>query len=259
MLRWLLEAQSEGNKSYSDIRSDPTTNFTPFDLKMLAQSTNVMLSGITHNNRGVAFLEKGFHDHALAEFKSAAQLLYAFTQELKKDLKDATSPSPPGSSFTECRPSERPIASTSAFICSTPIIMLGSDQASSSCTIESASILLNMALTYHVNSLQANPMHNGIKNAMELYEMAYGLAIQVHGDSRSHKIIVTSLNNVGLIKYEMGEFGAADRCLKDLTTYINFVKNDVSQGVEMFDAGELYECMLNAMILRNAHHCAGAA
>lgn len=116
-----------------------------------------------------------------------------------------------------------------------------------------------MALTYHVNSLQANAMQDGLKNAMELYEMAYGLAVQVNGDRRSHKIIMTSLNNLGLIKYEMGEFAAADVCLRDLTTYINYVKHDISYGVETSHAGELYECMLNAMILRNEHHCAGAA
>ena len=215
-----------------------------------------MNSAINRNNRGIVFLEKGLHEHALIEFKTAAQLMYTFTQELKKRHRDkAGSPNKPLESFTECIPSERSIMTGNSFICSTPIIMLGSDEPSSSCTIESASILLNMALCYHLNSMRSNPMEGVLQNAINLYAMSYDLAIQVHEDSRSQKIIMTALNNLGQLNYEIGEYEASQLHLNDLSMYINFL----GEKVERSCLGDLHECMLNAMILRNQHHSAAAA
>lgn len=217
-----------------------------------------MYAAIYHNNRGVAFLEKGCHEHALIEFKAATQLMYSFTQDLKKkelqiDHKATTRSQ--GESFTECIPSERPIEAGDAFICSTPLVMVSSEKPASSCSIESASILLNMALCYHLNSMRPNPLEGGIKNAVDLYQMAYGLAIQAHVDKRSQKIIMTSLNNLSQIKYDRGEFEAASVYLNDLSMYINYLGNKVHRSY----VGDLHECMLNAMILKNQYHNAAAA
>ena len=116
-----------------------------------------------------------------------------------------------------------------------------------------------MALTYQLNRLRPNPIQGGLQNAIELYEMAYGLAIQLSSDRRSRRIILTALNNLGLIKHELGEFEASKMCLKDLTLYIRFLRSQSSQEMDTVHLADLYECMLNAMILRNEHHCAGAA
>jgi tetratricopeptide (TPR) repeat protein len=220
-----------------------------------------MQSAVTHNNRGIAFLEKGIHEEALLEFKAAAQLMYSFTQELKKhnsaekEGNEAPADEQPRESFTACAPSNRSIYTENSFICSTPIIMLSSDEPSSACTIESASILLNMALCYHLNSMRPNSMQGVLQNALNLYEMAYGLAIQVHEDARSQKIIMTSLNNLGQLNYEMGEFDTAKLYLDDLSTYINYLGGEVERAV----LGDLHECMLNCMILKNPHAGAAAA
>mmetsp|Transcript_21395 Transcript_21395/g.35402 ORF Transcript_21395/g.35402 Transcript_21395/m.35402 type:complete len:224 (-) Transcript_21395:80-751(-) len=221
-----------------------------------------MQSAVTRNNRGIAFLEKGVHEEALLEFKAAAQLMYSFTQELKKKHLNDSAESDCGSqedqpreSFTECIPSERTIYTENSFICSTPIIMLNSDEPSTACTIESASILLNMALCYHLNSMRTNPMQGVLQNAINLYEMAYGLAIQVHEDVRSQKIIMTALNNLGQLNYELGEFETAQLYLNDLSTYINYLGEDVEKAV----LGDLHECMLNCLVLKNPHAGAAAA
>ena len=103
--------------------------------------------------------------------------------------------------------------------------------------------------------MRPNPIEGGIKNAVDLYQMAYGLAIQAHVDKRSQKIIMTSLNNLSQIKYDRGEFEAASVYLNDLSMYINYLGNKVHRSY----VGDLHECMLNAMILKNQYHNAAAA
>lgn len=220
---------------------------------------------IAHNNQGIVYLERGQHECALYEFKIAAQLMYSFAQELK--TKRAESPTPlqqnqkqieSCQSFTECLSSGKPLVSDAdaTFICSTPIVMFCSEEPSSSCTIESAAILLNMGLCYHLNIHSGQyPVACVTKSAIDLYEMAYGLAAQVHEDSRSQRIIITCLNNLGQLYHEISEYESSKKFLNDLSSYVRYIGSRFTDDA----VRDLRECMLNAMVLRNPNTHAAIA
>jgi tetratricopeptide (TPR) repeat protein len=207
-----------------------------------------------HNNRGISLLEEGLHEQALAEFKKAAQVMYTITQEIK----DA-SPRLIGisESNTECFPSRNPIATDNLFIRSTPVIMSPPKEtpAVCHCTIESAAVLLNMAIAYHINSQKPNCLKDAMQGAITLYDMAYGLSLRVHDDARSNHIILTALNNLGQIYFEIGEYAKSQLYFDDLSTYVMFLGQDGEGNAE----NGRRECILNAMVLRNPSTSAAAA
>eukprot|EP00545_Synedropsis_sp_CCMP1620_P004211 CAMPEP_0119018156 /NCGR_PEP_ID=MMETSP1176-20130426/18735_1 /TAXON_ID=265551 /ORGANISM="Synedropsis recta cf, Strain CCMP1620" /LENGTH=85 /DNA_ID=CAMNT_0006972099 /DNA_START=57 /DNA_END=311 /DNA_ORIENTATION=- len=77
-----------------------------------------------------------------------------------------------------------------------------------------------MALCYHLDSLRPNAMPGAVQNAVTLYEMAYSLGLQVNEDSRSHPIILMSLNNMGQLHNEVGNFEKSRLYLEDLSAYV---------------------------------------
>ena len=209
---------------------------------------------VAYNNQGIRFLEEGQHENALAEFKKAAQVMYTITQEIH-----VVRPRLIGipESNTECIPSRNPIATDNLFIRSTPVIMSSPKETHEvcHCTIESAAVLLNMALTYHINSQKPNCMTDALQGAITLYDMAYGLSLRVHEDSRSNHIILTALNNLGQIYFEIGEYAKSQLYFDDLSTYVMFLG---PSGESTADNGRR-ECILNAMVLRNPNTSAAAA
>ena len=212
---------------------------------------------IDHNNEGIIFLEKGQNDKALLEFKKAAQLMYSITQELKNNRKTGSETQQQPKSLTLCTSSKNPIATENSFIRSTPILMAGSQEPTDSCqcTIESATVLLNMALTYHIDSLTPNCMKGATQSAIALYDMSYSLGLQVNEDTRSHHIILTALNNLGQLYYELGDYNKSRLYLEDLSTYVMFL----GPGEEENAVRDRHEFLLNAMVLRNPNTSAGAA
>lgn len=208
---------------------------------------------IDHNNRAVELLEKGYNEQALMEFKKAAQLMYSTTQTLKDQRPQSVGESP--LICTLCTASEKSIATDNSFIRSTPLLMSYSEGATSSCTIERATILVNMALCYHLDSLRPNSMAGAIQNAVTLYEMAYSLGLQVNEDSRSHPIILMALNNMGQMYHEVGNFEKSRLYFEDLSAYVVML-GEIGEGHTVSDR---HEFMLNAMVLRNPNTCAGAA
>lgn len=209
-----------------------------------------MNSAIDHNNKGIAFLEMGLNGEALQELKVAAQLMYSTTQEMQQrkmhNKRNVMCVAPP------CQKS---ISTPNSFVRSTPILMSYADNATSSCTIESATILMNMALCYHLDSMNSHSIFAAIQNATTLYEMSYSLAIQCNGDPRSHQIILISLNNLGQLAHELGNFEASRRYFDDVSSYINILGH-MGEGDFVVDR---HDFMLNALVLRNPNNCAGAA
>ena len=213
---------------------------------------------INHNNEGILLLEKGMHELALSEFKAAAQLMYNITQEFKNKRLSGEDADARFESLTVCSQSQNPVITGNSFIRSNPILMASSQQETTGavhCTIESATVLLNMALTYHIDSQHPNCMKDALQNAIMLYDMAYSLGLQVHKDSRTNQIILTALNNLGLIYFELGDYSKATLYMEDLSTFLTFLS---SEG-ETENMNDLQEFILNALVLRNPNRSAAAA
>ncbi|KAI2499941.1 hypothetical protein MHU86_14562 [Fragilaria crotonensis] len=209
---------------------------------------------VHHNNTGIRLLEQGRHEQALAEFKVAAQYLYTITQDIKeKGVRCIAN----DESSTVCTPSLNPIVTDNLFIRSTPVILSLPEEPFDAChcTIESAAILMNMALTYHIDSQKPNSMKDALHSAMTLYDMAYGLSLRVHEDPRSSHIILTSLNNLGQIHFETGDYTKSELYFNDLSTYVMFLGPAEESNAERGRR----ECILNAMVLRNPNTSAAAA
>lgn len=213
-----------------------------------------MHTAIHHNNRAIHLLEKGYNEQALMAFKKAAQMMYSSTQELKQRRARGSALERTNVS-TVYAASEKIIATDNSFIRSTPLLMSYSEEPTSSCTLESATILVNMALCYHLDSLRPNAMPGGIYNAVTLYEMAYSLGLQVHEDSRSHPIVLMALNNMGQLYHEIGNFDKSRLYFEDLSAYVVML-GEIGEGHNVSDR---HDFMLNAMVLRNPNTCAGAA
>ena len=207
-----------------------------------------------HNNEGIRLLEQGLHEQALAEFKKAAQIMYIISEKMK-DAK----PQLIGifESNTACTPSGNPILTDNLFIRSTPIIMSPPEGESDvfHFTIESAAVLLNMALVYHINSQRPNCMKDALQVAITLYDMAYGISLRVYEDARSNDIILTALNNLGQIYNEIGEYPKSQMYFDDLAAYVTFL----GPSAEGPSENGRRECILNAMVLRNPNTSAAAA
>ena len=232
------------------------TQSTPALTRSSAQVATMDIA-INHNNEGILLLERGMHERALSEFKAAAQLMYNITQEFKNRRLNGEDANARFESLTICSQSENPVVTGNSFIRSNPILMSCSQEPNGAvhCTIESATILLNMALTYHIDSQNPNCMKDALQNAIMLYDMAYSLGLQVHKDSRTNQIILTALNNLGLIYYEQGDYSKSTLYMEDLSTFLTFLS---SEG-EAENTNDLQEYILNALVLRNPNRSAGAA
>lgn len=217
-----------------------------------------MNSAIEHNNNAITLLQKGLYEQSLSEFKKAAQMMYSLTQKLKHTAIDglANNSEQHGATTTQCATTQLDIVSDCMFIRTRPIAMTYTDEPKSSCTVESATILMNMALCYHLDSMRPNCMPDAQQNAITLYEMAYSLGLQINEDRRSHDLILTSLNNLGQIYNELGDYSRSRNYFEDLTTYVLFL-GPANQGESA--TNDRHEFMLNAMVLRNPNTSAAAA
>jgi hypothetical protein len=208
-------------------------------------------AAVEHNNQGIDYLEQGLHENSLQEFKRAAQMLHLTTQYLKENHGNIKGlPAKP--SNIQARKS---IPTNNDFIRSTPLRLGNSDGTTISCTIESATVLLNMALCCHLNSVGTCSISDAMSNAIALYEMSYTLAMKCSYDQRSHPIILISLNNLGQLAHEVGEFELSTRYLEELSSKVVRFR----EGGELSYIDNPQEFLLNALVLRNLYHAAGAA
>lgn len=216
-----------------------------------------MNAAIKHNNIGVSFLQKGRHEEALTELEKAAELLYRcnITHELEERHQAGACHIP----VQSCETHQCNISTSNSFIRSTPLIMsyytnTEEESRTPNCTMESAVVLLNMALCFHLDSAETKTLTNAMQNALALYQMSYWLAIQAEAsDKRAYDLVLTSLNNLGQLHHELGDFEKSRLYLEGISEYVTYL-ND--HGSEVQDSQEY---MLNSMVLRNSNSCARAA
>jgi hypothetical protein len=212
-----------------------------------------MNSAVDYNNQGIEYLAMGLHHLALKSFKLAAQMMYSTTQILSR-----TTIKLQNNNSNEIRPIDqnyKVISTSNAFIRCTPVFLHHTSKPTTSCTIESATILLNMALCYHLNSISPYPFPDAMSNALALYEMAYTLSTQCHYDNRRYHIILISLNNLGQLTHDVGDFETSKRYFDELSSRVILLgSSDVANTI-----GKRQEFVLNALVLQNPSRCAGAA
>lgn len=237
---------------------------------------NALQAAVESNNIGVSLLETARYDEALDVFRSAADLMYVVTQ-----VANAANPEAHWSASTSdpltCRKvhdaQEKMLKMSSstvkekqqqlgqrhdvdcfvhvrAFNLSMPACTDDVD-----CALHSATVLANMALTYHLAVPQtASSNFPSFNSALTLYEMAYSVASRVEHSEQSSQIMMVTLNNMGLIHHECGMYDEARSILNTLQEYI---RHRIKVGDEAFSADKrMY--LLNAMLLVKPRGAAAA-
>ena len=102
---------------------------------------------------------------------------------------------------------------------------------------------------------KAFAIDHALSNALTLYEMAYNLGTQVEADESASQIVMASLNNLGYLCREIGDFDRSRALLEDMSVYILSLRETDRQDQEH----ERQEFMLNAMVLRQPPAGAAAA
>ena len=228
---------------------------------------NALQAAVDSNNVGVSLLETARYDEALDVFRSAADLMYVVTQVVhaanpeavwsastsdpstcrkvndaqEKMLKFATSTKKENQQPLGRRHDVDCFLHVRAFNLSMPACTDDVD-----CALHSATILANMALTYHLAVPQtASSNFPSFNSAMTLYEMAYSVASRLEHSEQSSQIMMVTLNNMGQIYHECGSYDEARSILNTLQPYI---RHRIKAGDEDFSA-EKRMYLLNAMLL----------
>lgn len=224
-----------------------------------------MNAAITLNNRGVQRLKQGNFKSALTVLKEAAELMYVATKALSdaealpvvhtpEYLHEDTKNKETRNIFSAgvvkddhvLKPSDNIffIHDTPFTICS----ILPYDK--QGLTIMSTIVLYNMSLTYHLSSSQCSAIPHAQECATTLYKMACSLAMKHSDDELMIRIAMASLNNLGCLHYELGDFTCAKEYLDDLACYLMTLGESYGGPVQLIQRNEL---MLNVIILRNPH------
>jgi hypothetical protein len=237
---------------------------------------NVLQAAVDSNNAGVSFMEMARYDEALEVLRSAADLMHVVTQLMKVSNTDegtidtnihAESASIlikleetrekvdkiSASISKESRRAVTPLLETDCFL-HTQGFYLAMPSATKGdaipCAIHSATILANMALTYHLAVPQTPCSDNtSLRNAMTLYEMAYSVTIRVEQNLDSSRVIMAALNNMAHINHECGMYDESSHILNVLQEYI---RHQIKLGNDSFST-EKKIYLLNAMFLKQPH------
>jgi tetratricopeptide (TPR) repeat protein len=232
---------------------------------LLDTKTSTMNAAIALNNQGVQRLREGDYRMALSNLKEAAELMYLATKDFDGDEHGCHTPA--GQRQEERRaPNERYfLADGSAkddhllkpsdnifFIHDTPFtissVLLPNNRAG--LTVISTIVLYNMSLTYHLSSCQCSAIPHAQECATTLYKMACSLAMKHKNDELMIRIAMASMNNLGCLHFEWGNFESAKEYLDALAQYLVTLGANYDGPVPLIQRNEL---MLNVIILRNPH------
>lgn len=241
-----------------------------------------MANIIRLNNSGVTNLEAGRYREALIDFREAADLthsgspilmgaqseVYLENADLNRawktssthrssnadavptitDTKHQTSHSEQHMQSTNTM--ARELGSDMCFLRRSAFrIPLDDDQPKSftkMCTI----LLFNMALCYHISFCQSFWLPNGLQNASTLYNMAGSIAISNVEDHTLMKVLIATLNNLGYLSFELGDFEQSRDYFNELRRCVlNLDPNDTNSE----NIIEREEVLLNTMVLRDPH------
>jgi hypothetical protein len=224
-----------------------------------------MNAAIQCNNVGVSLLGMGLIVESLDAFKGAAQILYPVSQSFHtiptseidaaiqqmpplpdtlKEEDDATTVQQVNAalSLAEHSVGTKKYPSTDdSFVCVDPLMLDPVEGEPTSCTMESAIIVMNMGLAYHLNGCEP-----GLSKALSLFDMAFAIAHPLINDLRSEKVAMASLNNAAHIHHSLGNYQYSAYYLDILTSYIYSLPE--TNDYMTMKARNYF--MLNAMLLQ---------
>ena len=275
-----------------------------FDLRLTTLSshtihemTKALQIASEANNLGVSLMKGRHFRDALEIFRHAADLMYALTQDLKQQLMNQPNTSSSSSSSSSCASQKMPPMEAKMeelldkhgfnsqprkhkrqrtaldeekdeFIYNEGLLLPLPAKVSKTCALESATILYNMALAYHLSSnakdYYASDSH-ALHNAVTLYEMACCVAYRVERQQDgpktkcSSRVVMASLNNMGQIYHRLGKYTKSRFYLDDLSNYIlTSTAQEEQQEDKAEDDPERRRFLLNAMFLQKPRGAAAA-
>lgn len=223
---------------------------------------NLLNASIECNNVGVVLLNAGDVDNALDSFMTAAKLMHPVSKQVQSippamdnnTCQESSAPACPEPGF-EIPDGIRRVVQQSQdlinvkgkqptdniFIRADPLRLDLAHRLPADCTLESAVVVLNMALAYHLRG--STPCLN---RAVFLYGMAFNLSHALVTDQRAGRVAMSSLNNAGQIYHHMGEYTISRKYLDTLRVYIL----KLPLAVDTRTMEERHQFLLNAVLLR---------
>ena len=227
---------------------------------MMSGRAHAMNAAIECNNVGVSLLGMGLIAESLNAFQAAAQILFPVSQSLHTDptspVETAIQQMPPLQSTLkeeddsttvqhvkatlflaeESAVPKIDLAADDSFMCVDPLILAFLEGEPTSCSMESATIVMNMGMAYHLYGSESC-----LIRALSLFDMAFVIAFPLVDDLRSEKVAMTSLNNAAYIQYSLGNYHYS-------TYYLNILQAHIRSRPETSDLMQKF--MLNAMCLQ---------
>jgi|UniRef100_A0A8J9T475 tetratricopeptide (TPR) repeat protein len=232
----------------------------------MANLVESMNKAIECNNIGVDLLRAGRLDEAIETFKGAAEVMYPVSRVLQ--LSQAYVFRPTQSIQVDVRESEilkkarsrlsslcQSAASSSKLGCINCFIYVDPKKIEpmvcdpASCTLESATVVYNMGLTYHLQGSAAC-----LQKALCLFDMAFDLVSSADSYASSSEIAMAALNNAGEIHHAVGHYQLSRQYLNTLSAFILRLPNSECKKTRW----ERHQFLLNAMLLQEPRF-AGAA
>jgi hypothetical protein len=226
-----------------------------------------MNASIECNNIGVSLLKAGLLSESLETFEAAAQLMHTISQSFRPSLiqgrliptPPASSPEPASSQHTgnqseamvkmaKCRTflisasnGSKQGLSTDCFVSIDPLTIDLVQCTPSSCAVESATIVYNTGLAYHLYGSLSY-----LEKALCLFDMAFSLALSTGHTSRSPIIAMSALNNAGQIHHSLSNYAVSRIYLDTLSSYVHSLPSTSDESTRK----ERHHFLLNAMMLQ---------
>ena len=227
---------------------------------------NLLNASIECNNLGVVLLNAGDVENALDSFMTAAKLMHPVSKQvqtiaaLNNNLQDHTAAPEPGFEIPDgirriVQQSAASIAingkhpTDNIFISAEPLRLDIANGLPAECTLESAVVVFNMALAYHLRGSTPS-----LHRAVFLYDMAFNLSCSFMGSQTAVHVAMGALNNAGQVYHTLGEYTLSRKYLDTLRVYIL----KLPLAVDTRTMEERHQFLLNAVLLR-APTVAGAA
>lgn len=226
---------------------------------------NLLNASIECNNLGVILFNAGDLENALDSFMTAAKLMHPVSKQVQTsstalNCDPYTINEEPGFEIPDgirkiVQESADSIAANgktpgtdNIFIKAEPVRLETAQHLPESCTLESAAVVYNMGLVYHMQGTEAC-----LHRAIFLYDMAFNLSCPVMKE-KAATVAMGSLNNAGQIFHQIGEYNISRRYLDTLRIFIMKLPHTLdSRSIE-----ERHQFLLNAVLLR-APNLASAA